>query len=104
MKSNKEIKKALQCRSNLWYCTLHNCPYYRDEISMCSQSIARDALDYIQRLEIREWELFDLLSSAWYGKACYFKQDDGTVYSRISGQYLSFEQVIDEFTSALAKT
>lgn len=104
MKSNEEIKKALQCRSNLWYCTLHDCAYYHDKTPMCSQNIARDALDYIQQLETREWELFDLMSSAWYGKGCYFKQDDGTVYSRVSYQYLSFNQAIDEFASALANT
>ena len=51
MKSPEEIKEALQCRSNLWYCILHDCTYYRDKISMCSQNVARDALEYIQRLE-----------------------------------------------------
>ena len=51
MESPEEIKKALQCRSNLWYCILHDCTYYRDKISMCSQDVARDALDYIQQLE-----------------------------------------------------
>lgn len=101
MESPEEIKKALKCRSNLWYCTLHGCTYYRDKISMCSQNVARDALDYIQQLETRGWELFDILSSAWYGKGYYFKQDDGTVYSRASCQYLSFDQAIDEFASAL---
>lgn len=104
MKPNEKIKKALQCRSNLWYCTLYDCAYYHDKTSMCSQNVARDALDYIQQLETREWELFDLMSSAWYGKGCYFKQDDGTVYSRVSCQYLSFNQAIDEFASALANT
>lgn len=57
MESNEKIKKALQCRSNLWYCVLHDCTYYRDKISMCSQDVARDALDYIQHLENRIGEL-----------------------------------------------
>ena len=51
MESNEDIKKALQCRSNLWYCILDDCIYYSDKTSMCSQNIARDALGYIQRLE-----------------------------------------------------
>lgn len=57
MESPEEIKKALKCRSNLWYCTLHGCTYYRDKISMCSQNVAHDALDYIQQLENHIGEL-----------------------------------------------
>ena len=49
MESNEDIKKALQCRSNLWYCILDDCIYYSDKTSMCSRNIARDALGYIQR-------------------------------------------------------
>ena len=62
-----------------------------------------DALAYIQQLEQREWELFSLLSSAWYGKGIYFMQDDGTVYNRISCEYLTFDQAIDEFATTLTK-
>lgn len=57
MESNEKIKKALQCRSNLWYCILHDCAYYSDKASMCTQNIARDALGYIQRLERQISEL-----------------------------------------------
>lgn len=57
MESNEDIKKALQCRSNLWYCILDDCIYYSDKTSMCSQNIARDALGYIQRLERQISEL-----------------------------------------------
>lgn len=49
----------------------------------------------------REWDLFDLLSSAWHGKAYYFKQEDGSVYSRESCEYLTFDQAIDEFAQSL---
>jgi hypothetical protein len=60
-----------------------------------------DALALIRKLEEREWELFNLLSSAWFAKACYFKQEDGKVYSRVSGEYITFDQAIDEFASEL---
>ena len=57
MKTSEDIKKALQCRSNLWYCILDDCIYYNDKTSMCSQNIARDALGYVQRLERQISEL-----------------------------------------------
>ena len=57
MKTPEGIKKALQCRSNLWYCVLHDCAYYNDKIPMCSQNVARDALSYIQQLEHNIGEL-----------------------------------------------
>lgn len=51
MRKPEEIKKALRCRSNLWYCTLYACPYYFNSCLMCSQRVTNDALDYIQQLE-----------------------------------------------------
>lgn len=35
-----------------------------------------------------EWDMFVCLTAAEYGKECYFPQDNGTVYSRVSGQEL----------------
>lgn len=35
-----------------------------------------------------EWEMFCLITSAWYGKAYYFMEPNGTVYSRASCKYL----------------
>jgi len=48
-----------------------------------------------------EWEMFDLISSAYYGKGMYFKQDDGTVYSRYSCKYMSVDEAIREFVSLI---
>ncbi|MBO7309518.1 MAG: hypothetical protein J6V38_07810 [Kiritimatiellae bacterium] len=63
---------------------------------------ARDPMaDKIKQLEAREWDLFDLLSSAWFGKRCYFRQDDGNVYSRLTGEYMLFDQAIDELAHEL---
>lgn len=76
--------------------------FLRERLGWTKRSnVLSDALAYIQQLEEREWELFDLLSSAWFTKACYFKQKDGTVYSRVSGEYMTFDQAIDEFAREL---
>ena len=53
--------------------------------------------------DIRRWEDFSLISAVWYGKDAYFRQDDGMVYSRISGEYMNFDQAVDEFVCELHK-
>ena len=47
------------------------------------------------------WELFEQLTSIEYGKQCYFLQDNGSVYSRRSGKYMSFAEAVDEFIDAM---
>lgn len=51
-----------------------------------------------------EWEMFDLISSAYYGKRMYFKQDNGIVYSRYSCKYMSVDEAILEFVSLIDGT
>ena len=100
MKTPDKIKKGLKaCAVGECHSKRHDCPYSRE--GECTMEIATDALAYIQQLETREWKLFDLLSSAWYGKQYYFKQYDGTVYSRKSCECLTFDQAIDEFAHEL---
>lgn len=41
----------------------------------------------IASYEFGQWEMFKRISSVYYGKECYFLQDNGTVYSRISSAY-----------------
>ena len=103
MKTPDEIKKGLECCSQSLPYPCSGCPYERDEQQENAWrcDLDADALAYIQQLEAREWDLFDLLSSAWFGKRCYFQQEDGTVYSRSSGEYMSFDQAIDEFAHEL---
>ncbi len=48
-----------------------------------------------------EYEILLLLSSAWYGKQCYFAQDNGIIYSRDSGEYMSLDEAISEFASKI---
>lgn len=46
--------------------------------------------------------MFELITSAWYGKQCYFLEDDESiVYSRNSGRYLSRAAAIDEFLNQI---
>lgn len=94
----EEIKKGLECCSRSGSCP-QECPYY--DVQSCGSVSKLDALAYVQKLEVREWDLFDLVSSAWFGKQCYFRQDDGTVYSRVSGEYMSFDQAVDELAHEL---
>ena len=44
-----------------------------------------------------EWDMFELITSAWYGKQCYFKENNNIVYSRISHQLMSVNDAINEF-------
>ena len=44
-----------------------------------------------------EWDMFDLISSAFYGKRCYFLEKDGRVYSRESHEYMTMESAVEEF-------
>lgn len=49
------------------------------------------------KAEDGEWSMFNLLSSAYWGKQYYFRQDNGIVYSRESGKYMSFDDAVSEF-------
>lgn len=49
------------------------------------------------------WDVFDDLTSAYYGKQMYFTQPDGKVYSRLSCGYMTFEESLAEFREAIAK-
>lgn len=44
-----------------------------------------------------EWDMFETITSAYNGKQYYFRQDDGSVYSRESGKYLTKDEAYDEF-------
>lgn len=57
--------------------------------------------DVVEIKKEGEWDMFDLISSAYYGKGMYFKQDNGTVYSRHSGEYMTVDEAIEEFISLI---
>lgn len=54
--------------------------------------------------ECGRWDMFEMITSAEYGKECYFLQNDGkTVYSRISGKYMTVSDAYDEFINYLGE-
>ena len=50
-----------------------------------------------------EWEMFCLITSVWHGKQYYFMQDDGTVYSRDSGKYMTAQDAYNEFLGKIGE-
>lgn len=51
-----------------------------------------------------EWSMFKRITSAYYGKACYFLKPDGTVYSRLYGETLdSKEDAYKEFIKEICE-
>lgn len=99
MKTPEEIKKGLECCSTTNgsdFCK--KCPYEANGCgTICIPAVTADAFAYIQQLEAKVWEVFETITSTYYGKQYYFLQDDGTVYSRYSGESMTFEQAMDEF-------
>lgn len=57
------------------------------------------------REEITEsaWEMFELITSVYYGKQYYFLQDDGLVYSRASHKCMTEDAAITEFLDAIGE-
>lgn len=60
-----------------------------------------NALDCVEERKKGEWDMFDLISSAYYGKGMYFKQNNDIVYSRHSGEYMTVDEAIREFISLI---
>lgn len=50
-----------------------------------------------------EWDMFELITSTYYGKQYYFVQDNGTVYSRASGKCVSANDAIKEFLDMIGE-
>lgn len=47
--------------------------------------------------ELGQFDVLNLLSSAWHGKQYYFVEDNGIIYSRDSCKYMTLEDAISEF-------
>ena len=68
--------------------------------------VGQEIMDYVKRLPAvsdvalrkeGEWEMFDLITSTYYGKGMYFRQRDNIVYSRYSCGYMTVDDAITEF-------
>ena len=59
----------------------------------------------VSQQKIGEWNMFILLSSAWYGKQCYFEEDNDNeiIYSKFSGKLMSREDAIKEFIKEISE-
>lgn len=44
-----------------------------------------------------EWDMFELITSVYYGKQYYFKEEYGLVYSRASHKTMTFDEALNEF-------
>ena len=51
----------------------------------------------------KEWELFELITSVYYGKQYYFENNDGTVYSRATHKNMSHEEALNEFLNNIGE-
>lgn len=43
------------------------------------------------------FDVLDRISSAYYGKQMYFKQDNGTIYDRYGCDYITFDEAVNRF-------
>lgn len=51
-----------------------------------------------------QFDMFKLISSAYFGKEYYFEEPNGTVYSRLSESYLkSKDEAVYEFINHISK-
>jgi hypothetical protein len=51
-------------------------------------SETQHAMSEQEVFEKGQWDMFELITSAWYGKQYYFLEDNGVVYSRDTHSYL----------------
>ena len=61
------------------------------------RDIAPSAQPNVHDRNVGEWDMFELITSTWYGKQCYFVEENGIVYSRVSCKYMSVDEAIKEF-------
>lgn len=54
-----------------------------------------------KRMSDETWELFSLITSVYYGKAYYFREKHGMVYSRASHEYMTEDEAVGEFLDAI---
>lgn len=64
------------------------------------KALKYDRQEYDRGYADGEWEMFSLITSVFYGKGCYFLDDDGMVYSRLSGKTLrNIDEALNEWLS-----
>lgn len=76
--------------------------FYKEE-----DDFLNDMKEFFDRKEnktdMTPFEVLETISTAYYGKQMYFLQDDGMVYDRVYGKYISLEEAINGFASKFAE-
>lgn len=57
---------------------------------------------YKDRFKDGQWDVFELITSTYFGKQYYFVENDGRIYSRYSQKYMSFDEAMIEFCSFIS--
>lgn len=78
------------------------CPYYPCARYEAVEELPSAQPDVHDR-NVGKWDMFDLITSAYYGKMMYSKQDNGIVYSRYSCKYMSMDEAIMEFLALIGE-
>ena len=55
----------------------------------------------LRLFEQGQWDMFETITSAWYGKQAYALESDGRVWSRESGKYMSVDEAYKEFIDSI---
>ena len=50
-----------------------------------------------------QWDVFEFITSIYFGKQYYFIEKDERIYSRYSHQYMSFGEALTEFCSFIGE-
>lgn len=50
-----------------------------------------------------EWDMFDLITSTYYGKRMYFREENGIVYSRHTCRYMTMHDALSEFLGLIGE-
>lgn len=57
----------------------------------------------LTRYQQGEWDMFELITSTYYGKQYYFREPNGMVYSRKSHKYMTRTEAVNEFLDAIGE-
>ena len=53
--------------------------------------------------KVGEWDMFELITSAYFGKQYYFVEENGLVYSRETHKYMTKDDAIREFLDIIGE-
>ena len=59
--------------------------------------VMKEAADRLEAPGNAEWDVFETITSAYGGKQIFFKENNGTIYDRYKGEYITFEEAIIRF-------